>query len=43
MRFIINEDIPLICNYPKGLKRISNKYVNPKLYGKIKIFTNNDR
>mgnify|MGYP001669621642 FL=1 len=43
MRFIINENIPLICNYPKGLKRISNKYVNPKLYGQIKTFTNNDR
>lgn len=43
MRIIINEDIPLICNYPKGLKRISNKYVNPKFYGKIKTFTNNDR
>lgn len=41
---IVNENTPLICNIPKDkLDKLLHKYVNPKFYGTIKTFTNNDR
>lgn len=43
MRFIINKNIPTICNYPDGIDRLGKKYVNSKFYGKIKTLKDNDR